>query len=74
MTAGLKTWRKMSKSGEEDEDDELLLFEEDAFEDLDEEAFEEPELLEPPSGGENANTMSWKCPLNSGSWRKASFH
>lgn len=61
MTAGLNTCRKMSRSEDEDDDDELLLlFEDDPLEEdcLDDDAFEELEQLDGPSGGSNANTMS----------------
>lgn len=74
MTAGLNTCRKISRSDEEEEEEELLLFEVDAFEEDLDDAFEELELLDAPSGGSNANTMSWKWPRNSVSFRKASFH
>ena len=58
-----------------DGDDELPLFEDDALlEDLEEDAFDELELLGAPSEDSNAKTMSWKWPRNSGSFRKASFH
>ena len=65
----------MSRS-EDDEAEDELLFDDDPFEDdLDDDpCLEELELLELASGGSNANTMSWKWPRNSGSLRKASFH
>ena len=50
----------MSRSQEEEgEADELLFFEDDEpLDDLDEDAFEELELLDLPSAGSKANTIS----------------
>ena len=59
---------------EEEEEAELLLFVDEPFEDLDEDAFEDLAQLETPSAGSKANTISWKWPRNSESLRKASFH
>jgi hypothetical protein len=65
----------MSRSEDEDDEELLLLLEDELFEDgLDEDPLEELEVLGDPSEGSNANTISWKWPLNSGSFRKASFH
>jgi hypothetical protein len=59
MTAGLNACRKTSRSDADAGDDELLLFEDDPLEeDLEEEAFDELELLDAPSGGSNAKTIS----------------